>query len=118
MEPTKEQVIKIIKENFWISDILDYFSNDDVSIEFVCDSGDYKWDFDVSIKTNSFETILPLEVDWEEYDEKFSDVNKYEVDDMGLKINIVERNADVIEDLTEENIWRHLFFEKEPLSVK
>jgi hypothetical protein len=118
MQPTKEQVIEIIKDNFWISDMLDFFSRDEVNIEFLNKSGDTKWDFDISIKTPTYETILPLEIDYKNYDEKFIDVNKYEVDDMGLEINIVERGAEVIEDLTEASIWKYLFFEKEPISVK
>ena len=112
---TKERAIEILKNNFYLSDLLEnYFQSEIISLEFVEASGEnFTMDFDFIIKSPTYDAVLPLQIDFGRYDEKFKDVNKYEVEDMGLKINIVDIESDTLTELNRENIWCFLFFSKE-----
>lgn len=114
MQPTFEQIVDILKQNYYISQLYDYFF-EDISYDYISEESGYI-NIDINIQSNDFETKLPLTIDVDFYDEKFSDVDKYEVDDMGIKIAIWTGSEP--DELNTENIWRHLFFEKEPITSK
>jgi len=61
-----------------------------------------------------YQSSLGLLIDLYNYDKKFSDIDNYEVEDMGIQIVIFTIHGDEIE-LSEENIWRELFYNKEKL---
>ena len=112
MKLTKERAIEILKNNFYISDLESYFPGEITSFDFV-EEGDTTMDFDFTIKSTTYDAVLPLQIDFRGYDEKFSDVNKYEVEDMGAEITIVDVDSDTLAELNRENIWCFLFFAKE-----
>jgi len=112
MKLTKERAIEILKNNFYLSDFENYFPGEITSFNFV-EEGDTTMDFDFIIKSPTYDAVLPLQIDFCRYDEKFSDVNKYEVEDMGAKITIVDVDSDTLAELSRENIWCFLFFSKE-----
>lgn len=122
MEITQDKVAEIIKNNFYISELYDYFGEDNITLDFL-DGGlqiMYKntHNVDVCVKNADSQSIVPLQIDTTNYDEKFSDVEQYEVEDMGVKIVIFPYNGEIAEELNETNIWKYLYFHKEPLSKK
>ena len=112
MKLTKEKAIKILKDNFYLSDLESYFPDETTSFDLV-ERGDTTMDFDFTVKSQIYDAVLPLQIDFSRYNEKFADVNKYEVDDMGTDITIVDVDSDTLTELNRENIWCFLFFSKE-----
>lgn len=108
MEITSEKLIEILKENFEIITL-----EDDINVQFEVMSASYDNNFDVELLASNGPhcmSNLSLYVDASNYDEKFADVDKYEVPDMGIIIEI--QNGEELEDFNEINIWKNLFFNK------
>jgi hypothetical protein len=118
MKLTIPEIEKVLKENWEISEISTNFQSDTIWFDFLTnpENGPDYVDVNMVIEGPSWETILPLSINIENYDEKFSDVNKYEIDNMGVKIDIIVVNPgeEMFEDLTQENIWKVLFNNKVP----
>jgi hypothetical protein len=118
MELTIETIEAILRENWECSTALDAFPTDTVWFDFLMkpEDGVKQIDVNIVIEGQGWETILPLTIDITSYDEKFSDVNKFELGDMGLKIDIIAVNPgeEISEELTQENIWKVLFYNKVP----
>jgi len=113
MKLTKERTVEILKDNFEISMLYDCFPEESIWFDFLSEPKDGIECIDVNIVIDTtWESIVPLEVDIMNYDEKFSDINKYEVIDMGLNIRILNTDGNT-EELTGENIWKALFYNKE-----
>lgn len=110
MKITNERLIEILKDNWYISDVLQYpalevtfgvieeHDEDIFIVQMIVTDGDYISD-------------MHFEVNAKGYDEALDDVEKYEVEDMGLQIEIYEPDHDFNFDL--ETIWKLLFFNKE-----
>jgi hypothetical protein len=109
MKLENENIIDILKENFEFLGLQDFF---DLRFEIIERYGSDKncCDVELLVNTGSHTSHLSLEVDTSNYDEKFADVNQYEVEDMGISIEI--RNNEELEELNETNMWRNLFFNK------
>lgn len=109
MRLKNEEIVDILKENFEFFELQDFFN---LQFEIIERYGSDKdcCDVKLSVKGGSHTSNLFLEVDISNYDEKFSDVNKYEVEDMGITIEI--RNHEVLEELNEVNIWKSLYYNK------
>jgi hypothetical protein len=110
MKLENENIIDILKENFEFLGLQDFFG---LQFEIIERYGSDKNCCDVKLSVDNGcgdKSNLFLEVDTSNYDEKFADVNKYEVEDMGISIEI--RNNEELEELNESNIWRELFFNK------
>lgn len=111
MKITHKRLIEILKGNWYISDILQYPSlevtfsvedeiDEDVYIVTMHIKDDYGYLSDLNFKVNA-----------KHYDEALNDIEKYEVEDMGLQIEIYEPDHDFNFDL--ETMWKLLFFNKE-----
>lgn len=110
MKITNERLIEILRDNFIILMLNDNFSRIDFEIISEFDSGMYNVDALAYDKVGDMTTNFNLEVDTILYDEKFADVNKYEVEDMGILIQLqVDTNY---EELNEINLWKALYYNK------
>ena len=109
MKLENEKIIDILKDNFEFLGLQDFF---DLQFEIINRYGSDKdcCDVELFVKNGVDTSNLSLEVDISNYDEKFADANKYEVEDMGITIEI--RNNEELDELNESNMWRNLFFNK------
>ena len=108
MEITNEKLIEILEENFEILMLKDYIN---VQLEVMSDPTDnIYWVELLASNGEHCMSNLSLSVDASTYDEKFEDVNKYEVEDMGIIIEI--QDDEKLEDFNSINIWKNLFFNK------
>ena len=110
MKVINSELIEILKENFYLMDIID-----DEDFEFVepVNIGDDKYLISLVLSCpDEYQTHITFELDAKDYDTKFYDVDEYEVDDMGVVISISRPNGELIS-LSTENIWRELFYNKE-----
>ena len=107
MKITNNRLIEILKENWYISDVLQYPS---LEVKFnVTDEIDEDiFIVQMIVKSDSEEYIsdMNFEVNAKHYDEALD-----EIDDMGLDIQIYEPEHEFNFDL--ETIWKLLFFNKE-----
>ena len=108
MEISSEKLVEILEDNFEILMLKDEMA---VQFEVMSMSYDNKCEVEL-VSSNGPDCMsnLSLYVDASTYDEKFEDVNKYEVEDMGIIIEI--QDDEKLEDFNSINIWKNLFFNK------
>ena len=111
MKITKEKLIEILKENLYISEIIDDFLDITFDEPREIDTDVYSITMFIELP-DLYESNIVFEVDTKNYDEKFADIDEYEIEDMGIVINMFDNCGDGIE-LNLENIWKYLFFNKE-----
>ena len=108
MEITSEKLIEILEDNFEV-----LMLKDEMNVQFEVMSMSYDNECEVELLASDglhCMSNLSLIVDASNYDEKFTDVDKYEVQDMGITIGI--QNDTMLEDFDVINIWKNLFFNK------
>jgi hypothetical protein len=112
MKITHERLIEILKCNCYISDILHYPSLD-VKFSVIEEIDEDVFDIGMLVSLNDGEYIsdINFRVNTKNYDEALNDIEKYEVDDMELQIEIYLPDTDF--DFSLETIWKILFFNKE-----
>lgn len=122
MKITNERLIEILKDNWYISDILEYHALNvtfNTPVEDKSASDRYIVTMNVKIEDgyeDIYQSSIDFYVDASRYDEKFTDVDTYEVEDFGVDIGIWDITGDGDLDFSLENIWMILFFNKEKLS--
>lgn len=117
MENTKKTIVDILINNFCISEVFDY---PHLSIEFGEPNETDENIFRISmfVKTDDdYQSDIEFVVNMTEYDEKFEDVDMYEVDDMGAIILIYNQDADNFE-VDSITLWKMLFFYKRKIQWK
>ena len=110
MKITNEKLIEILKENWYISDVLQYPALE-VTFNVIEEQDEDIFVVQMLVTNGDNISDIHFKVNTKGYDEKFSDVDEYEVDDMGVGIEIYEPEHDFEFDL--ETIWKLLFFNKE-----
>lgn len=112
MKITNNRLIEILKCNWYISDILQYPSLD-VRFSTPEETDENVFIVQMLVISDNYDYIsdIHFKVDAKHYDEALDDIEKYEVDDMGLQIEIYEPDHEFNLDL--ETIWKLLFFNKE-----
>lgn len=111
MNIKKSKLVSILKNNIIILQLYNHFKKDEVFFDLV-KQGDLEYTGAISVNDGYRESNLLLNIDVSRYNEKFSDINKYEVEDMGIIIKIhqfEENEEESFLDLTYENMWEILF---------
>lgn len=111
MNIKKSKLVSILKNNIIILQLYNHFKKDEVFFDLV-KQGELEYTGAISVNDGYRESNLLLNIDVSRYNEKFSDINKYEVEDMGIIIKIHQFEDDEEEsflDLTYENMWEILF---------
>ena len=115
MKISKKKLVEVLEENFYVNFIFDdYYLH--AKYETPVEEEDNVYTILARIVIGSYESYVIFHLDATNYDKKFIDVNKYEVDDMGVIISLCEWEGEPYE-LSLEGIWKTLFFNKEKVEL-
>ena len=115
MKITNGKLIEILKENFYILNIISMHEDEEFQFVEPTNLGEDRYSVSLILAcTDEYQSRVTFELDATDYDEKFSDIEEYEVEDMGVIISILQPFGEV-ETLNAENLWRELFYNKEKI---
>lgn len=113
MEIVKEKIVDVLKNNTHISELFEY-PHLDITFGEPEESDENIFHIVMFVRLDEYQSNIEFVVNMTEYDEKFEDVDMYEVDDMGATILIYNQDADNFEiDIIE--LWKMLYFFKEKM---